>query len=246
MQMSLKDWRAFVKKLSAVNNKAASEVKRYIADNGLTDVQALINFCFGILEKYGNASAALSALMYDTIAELESVAVPAAELAKTATYADVAESVNGTLKISQNPDSIAGAVSRLVKLAGQDTFLQNAQRDGAEFAWIPSGDSCPFCLMLASRGWEKVGKGTMKDGHATHVHSNCDCTYMVRHSSSFNVSGYDPDRLYNTYRSADGVTWKDKINTLRREQYKEDAPKIRVQKREAYALRKEAEDNQAP
>lgn len=246
MQMSLKDWRAFVKKLSAVNAKAADEVKRYIAENGLADTQDLIRFCFGISEKYGNASAALSALMYDTMAELESVVLPTAELAKTATYADVAESVNGTLKISQNPDSIAGAVSRLVKLAGQDTFLQNAQRDGAEFAWIPSGDSCPYCLMLASRGWEKVSKGTMKDGHATHVHSNCDCTYMVRHSSSFNISGYDPDRLYDIYRSADGVTWKDKINTLRREQYKEDAPKIRAQKREAYALRKEAEDNQAP
>ena len=48
-----------------------------------------------------------------------------------------------------------------VKKAGIDTTLQNAYRDrpkkygkkrntGAQVAWVPSGDTCPFCLMLAS------------------------------------------------------------------------------------------------
>lgn len=49
-------------------------------------------------------------------------------------------------------------VSRLVKRAGADTTLKNAQRDGAEFAWVPHGDSCAFCLTLASRGWQRASQ----------------------------------------------------------------------------------------
>lgn len=237
MRISTKDWLAFVGKLSQINQAAADEIRSYVAKNGFADTQALISYCYHVADYYGTASASLSALMYDTIAELEGVALPAAELAASPTYGDVAKAVNGTLKTSQNPDEIAGSVSRLVKMAGQDTMLFNAQRDGAEFAWIPSGDTCAFCIMLASRGWQNISKATLRNGHADHIHSNCDCTYMVRHSSDFDVRGYDPDKYLREYNDADGSNWKDKLNAMRRDRYAENADEINAQKREAYALR---------
>ena len=61
------------------------------------------------------------------------------------------------LATRESPPQMQRGVSRLVKRAGADTTLKNAQRDGAEFAWVPHGDSCAFCLTLASRGWQRAG-----------------------------------------------------------------------------------------
>lgn len=237
MYISAKDWQTFVRKLSKINQSAADKVREYVAKNGFGDTGALISYCYQVADYYGTASASLSALMYDTVTELEGAFYPPAELAAGPSYGDVAKAVNGTLKVSQNPDEISGAVARLVKRTGQDTLLNNAMRDSAEFAWIPAGDTCAFCIMLASRGWQYISKDALKNGHAEHIHSNCDCTYMVRHSSDFNVSGYDPDKYLREYNDADGSNWKDKLNAMRRERYAENADEINAQKREAYALR---------
>lgn len=94
--------------------------------------------------------------MYDAITELEGSTVPPAEPAETATYSETAKAVNGTLKYVLVAEMVGTAVGRLVKMAGQDTTLKNAIRDRAYFAWIPSGDTCVYCLMIAA---EAVAEG---------------------------------------------------------------------------------------
>lgn len=245
MRISKKDWNKYINKLAAINEKASSLIVSYVNKNGLDDVEALVNFALGVAKKYGNASAAMSALMYDTISELEGMLLPAAELAELPTYGDVAKSVYGTLKTSQNAEEIGGAVSRLVKRTGQDTMLHNAVRDHAEYAWIPMGDTCAFCLTLASQGWQPMSRDALEGGHAEHIHSNCKCSYMIRHSSDFDVSGYHPEEYREMYYEADedGPS-KDKINALRREQYAENKDEINEQKRAAYEKRQEVEEDE--
>lgn len=221
MQISRKDWDNYIARLSKVNTEAARLVETYIERNGIEDVQALINYSYKVSAKYGNASASLMAMMYDVEAELEGITLPPAELAELPKHGEVAKAVQGTLKTSQNAEEIAGAVSRLVKRTGQDTILQNAARDGAQFAWIPAGDTCAFCITLASRGWQNMSKNALKNGHAEHIHSNCDCTYMIRHSSNFNVAGYNPQEYADMYYGAEGNTPKEKINAMRRKFYAE-------------------------
>lgn len=134
----------------------------------------LIAYAYALATKYGEGSAALSCEMYDLIAELQSrVLRPPAVPAETASYETVAKTVNGVIKESDR--LVPAVVGRLVKQAGADTTLQNALRDGAEFAWIPSGDSCAFCLTLASQGWQRASKKSIRNGHASHIHSNCNC-----------------------------------------------------------------------
>ena len=116
---------------------------------------------------------------------------------------------------------IAAAIGRLVKRTGVDTTMQNALRDGAQWAWIPSGETCAFCITLASRGWQRASRKAIKNGHAEHIHANCDCTYAVRHSSGSDVAGYDPDRYRRMYDDAEGRSSKAKINALRRQFYAE-------------------------
>lgn len=241
MYISTKDWLAYIAKLRALNEHAAAEMQEFVRKNGFINTQALIDFGYGLSTKYGEGSAALSAAMYDAIAMLEGAQVPAAVPAKTASYQEVAKTVQGITNVSQNENMLANAIGRLVKQAGADTTLQNARRDGAYFAWVPVGDTCPFCIALASRGWQKQSYKAMRNGHAEHIHANCDCTYAVTFNGETGVQGYDPAAYEAMYYGADGGKPQDKINAMRRAQYAENKDKINAQKRAAYALRTEAD-----
>lgn len=237
------EWTAYVKRLAAIDKKAAEEMKRYITAQGYENADRLIDYAYGLATKYGEASAALAAEMYDAIAALEKANVPAAVPAETASYQTVAKTVQGVARQSQNPNTMANAVGRLVKQAGADTMLKNALRDGAQFAWVPSGDTCAFCITLASRGWQKASKKAIKGGHAEHIHANCDCTYAIRFDENTSVAGYDPERYRTMYYGAEGNTPQERINSLRREFREENKDKINAQKRAAYRERAERKNN---
>ena len=239
MTVSGHDWQAFVRRLSAVNAAAAAAMQAWMEANPAAGEAARIAAAYAIATRYGEASAALACLMYDAIAAAEGLALPPAEPAPAATYGETAKAVIGAMKNLQS--TVPATVGRLVKLAGADTTLQNALRDRAEFAWIPAGDTCPFCLMLASNGWQGMSAKALKNGHAEHIHANCDCTYAVRHDGRSSVEGYDPRQYYDRLRDADPAgSWEDRVNALRREQYRANADKINEQKRIAYARRRQA------
>ena len=248
MQISLKDWMNFKDKLSAISKKAADLMTDFINKGGgyaNMPVEDVIAYATALAQKYGEGTGALSAMMYDAIAELSGAVVPAAEIAETASYGDVAKAIQGAAKTSQDPAYLGGVVGRLVKMVGADTTLNNALRDGAEFAWIPMGDTCAFCLTLASNGWKHISKRTLKNGHAEHIHSNCDCTYAVRFNSDTDVEGYDPEKYLRMYYGADGNTPKQRINAMRRDFYAENKEEINKQKRDAYEKRKELNSSEA-
>lgn len=242
MTISEKAWTAYIRRLSAIDSRAAADMRAFVDRHGFGDEKALIDYAFGLTTKYGEGASALAAQMYDAIAELSGIVLPPAIPAETASYGEVARTVRSVTNVSQNADSVSGAVGRMVRCAGADTMIKNAERDGAEFAWIPSGDTCPFCLTLAARGWTRASSKYLKSGHAEHIHSHCDCTYSVRHSPRDGVAGYDPGKYKAVYEAADGTTPRQKINSMRREQYAENADEINAQKRAAYALRTEKEE----
>ena len=97
---------------------------------------------------------------------------------------------------------------------------------------VPHGDTCPFCITLASRGWQKASKKAIKGGHAQHIHAHCNCEYAIRFDSSTTVAGYDPDKYLEQYTKADGD-----INAMRRAHYAKHKDEINAQKRAAYAAR---------
>ncbi|MBR2697508.1 MAG: hypothetical protein IKE76_02875 [Clostridia bacterium] len=244
--ISQRAWLGFVNRLDRINSAAARAMVQYVNTHGLDDVQGSIDYAYGVATKYGEASAALAAEMYDAIAALMGKVVPAAVPAATASYPEVAQTVVGVLEQSKNTEMLSGAVSRLVKMAGEDTTLQNARRDRALVAWIPNGDTCAFCIALASRGWEFASAKLLKNGHARHVHSNCDCTHAVTWDPfDTNYQSYDPDRYREMYDDAEGRSSQQKINALRREFYAENKDEINAQKRSAYAKRIELNSSRA-
>lgn len=233
--ISKKEWDKYIELMRQVNEKAAMDLVSYMRHRfgaGLIDPttltseqrKELIDYAYAIVNKYGEASAALAAEMYDATAILEGRYLAPAELAPIAEYGDVARAVNGTILQSGNFEEIAGAATRWVKMAGADTTLHNAIRDGAQFAWIPAGMTCAFCLTLASRGWQPASKQIIKDGHAEHIHSNCDCQYAVRYTKETVIEGYNPEEYLSMYQHAEGRTPQERINSMRRQAYAADKP----------------------
>ena len=232
MKLTAQTWSEYVARLARLNQRAGQLMADYIAAHGTGDTDALIAYAHALVTKYGEGSAELACQMYDALAAAAKAGVPAAEPAQTASYGEVARMVQAT---KASPPQMQRGVSRLVKRAGADTTLKNALRDGAEFAWIPQGDTCAFCLTLASRGWQKASQAAIKGGHAEHIHANCDCEYAIRFDGTSTVAGYDPDKYLRQYRAADGD-----INKLRRVNYAANKERINAQKRAAYAARKAA------
>ena len=230
MQISTKTWNEYITRLSRLNQKAGQLMRDYIDAHGTADTDDLVAYAYGLVTKYGEGSTELACQMYEALAEAQGVYVPAAEPAETASYSEVARMVNATK--DQNPANLPNGVRRLVKRAGADTTLKNAIRDGAEWAWVPHGDTCPFCITLASNGWQKASKKLLKGGHAEHIHAHCDCEFAVRFRSDTTVAGYDPDEYYRQYREAGGD-----INKMRRIDYAARKDAINAQKRAAYQLR---------
>ena len=213
MRISAKDWESYINKLSRINKKAADAMQAFIDKNGMDDMNAVVEYAYALATKYGEASGELACEMYDAVAEAAGKRVPPAEIAPTASYMDTAKAVHGTMLNPHN--TVPQTVGRLVKQAGADTTLRNALRDGAKFAWVPHGETCAFCITLASRGWQNVSKRTLRNGHAEHIHANCNCEYAVSFDKNPHVEGYDPDYYLSIYKNADGAKPADKIKSIR-------------------------------
>ena len=230
MKITEKTWVSYVTRLARLHEEAGRKMTDYLARHGTRDSDALIAYAAALVQQYGEGSAELACQMYDALASASGADLPPAEPASPADYGETARMVNGT---KQSPPLLQSGVSRLVKRTAADTTLKNAIRDGAQWAWVPHGDTCPFCLTLASRGWQRASKKALQGDHAQHIHAHCDCEYAVRFDSHTTVAGYNPDQYLAQYRAADGD-----LNAMRRAQYAQDKDTINAQKRAAYAARK--------
>lgn len=249
MKIDIDTWDRYIRKLRQINRKAAAEMEALVnrlrdRDNLERREEIIVDYAFKLVTRYGEAAGAAACEMYDAIAAASGFNIPPADPADVATFQETVKAIRGTIK-NQSIDTVPSTVSRLVKQVSADTTLKNALRDGAEFAWIPRGDTCAFCIALASRGWQRASKKSIRNGHAEHIHANCDCTYAIRFDSNMEVEGYDPGEYEAMYYSVDGYNSKQRINALRREFYQENKEKINAQKRSAYEKQKERESSES-
>lgn len=231
MKITEKAWVEYITKMSQISQKAADLMQSWVQKNGLENDKALLDYAYALSQHYGQAIGALACRMYEATAAAQGTMIPTAEVAELPEYGEVAKAVKGTQK--KSPNNIPGTIARLVKQVGADTTLKNAERDGAQFAWVPHGDTCAFCITLASRGWQCMSKSALRNGHAEHIHAHCDCEYAVRFDGESTVDGYDPDKYLEEYYDSNGD-----INKMRRKRYAQNKDAINARKRELYASKK--------
>ncbi len=248
VSISKEVWQNYIDGLEKVCEEAKALAKKYIETHEVDSDEgrrSLIEYCYGLSVKYGEAASEFACQMYDAISELEGAEVDPAEPAEPATYQETAKAVNGTMKNLLRAEITAAAIGRLVKLCGQDTTLNNAIRDKAFFAWIPVGDTCPFCLGIAAEGWKRASQKALDGGHAIHIHGNCNCAYTIKHKEDTEYKSYEPGFYQEIFENAEGNTPEEKLNSIRRIAYDKNKAKIRAQKRSAYQKSKELESSEA-
>lgn len=248
MNISTRIWKKYIDGLSKVSDTAKALVLKYLESheiNTYEDREALIQYCYSVSTKYGEAASEFACQMYDAEAQFEGVLLDPAEPAEPASLDEVAKAVNGTLKYVLAAEVTAAAVGRLVKRTGQDSTLKNAVRDRAYYAWIPMGDTCPFCLSIAAEGWQRATAKALAGGHAEHIHGNCDCSYAVKHEENTTYKAYDPSKYERIYDNAEGSTEEEKLNYMRRKAYAANKERINEQKRTAYEKHKELNSSEA-
>lgn len=243
--MAVLDWEKYIERLRKVNDTATAKIKTYLDTHAIKtrdEIKAMLDYAYAISTKYGEAAASLAADMYDDILILSGVSgVSFAEPAEMETYRNVCHEIMAAYNGMGTKAVIPAVVSRYVKMAGVDTMLKNAINAGAEYAWIPHGDTCAYCIMLAGMGWQRASKSAMEGGHAKHVHANCDCTYAIRFNDKVKYPSYRPQMYARMYENAEGATEKEKLNSMRRAFYAENKEEINAQKRDAYERRKAEE-----
>ena len=242
MIVSDRVWQRYISNLAKINATATEKMRVFITKNPLEseeDLDKWVAYAFGLSAKYGEAAAALAAEMYDAMAEAEDVDIEPAEPAEPATYGDTAGTILGVLKVSLSLEELSSAVGRLVKRAGADTVMQNAIRDNAFYAFIPHNDTCAFCLSIAAEGWKKAYSNALKNGHAAHIHGNCDCMYAVKFNEQTQYRSYNPEEYVSIFDSVEGKTQEERINALRRQFYAENRTEILAQKKAAEEIRDE-------
>lgn len=239
-------WKTYKDNLNKLSQRSKDLIVAYMESHEITsqeDKDALIRYAYSVSTKYGEAAAEFACQMYDAEAELEGATLDPAEPAEPASYSDVAKGMYGALKMFAVAEIAGTTIGRMVKQCGQDTTLQNAIRDKAYYAWIPSGDSCPFCMEIAAEGWKRATANALSGGHADHIHGNCDCAYAIKHDKDTEYSSYNPDKYKEMFAEAEGDTKEEKINYIRRKDYEQNKDEINAQKRSNYKELKELESS---
>lgn len=241
MELTRKNWKQYIENLAKADDKAAELITEYLDRHEIVSdagFQAFTDYFYSVVTKYAEGASEMAAQAYEIQAAAQGAIIQSAIPAETPDYGEVVKAIRGTMLDSDQPKSLAQAAGRLVRRTGVDTTLNNALRDGAEWAWIPNGDTCAFCMTLASNGWQRASKKALRDGHAKHIHPNCDCTYAIRFDGKSTVEGYDPDAYRAIYNAAEGRTRREKVNSIRRDKYAKNKDTINAQKRAAYKARK--------
>lgn len=102
--------------------------------------------------------------------------------------------------------ALAAYVGYCVKAAAGGTLFGNGEREPGRvrFARIPRGsksypDGCPFCRMLASRGFVYLSELTAGGVDPNHYHDDCQCM-VVPSWGPGSVEGYNPHDYDEGYR----------------------------------------------
>lgn len=190
----------------AARAQAAMAIDNVLAEWDGQDVAALRTAAFAaldaLLSAYADLSAARAAEFYDSARKAQSVRRKYRAVAESLRDPKATEgAVRAIVEYAKNGDierfrrEALDRVDAEMRRAANECVAYNAGKDPAKprYARVPSGDSCPFCLMLASRGFTYASKAA-----AEHSHPHCDCRAVPSFGSA-EVRGYDPDGMRQRY-----------------------------------------------
>lgn len=177
----------------------------WTSDNVAECREAIVYALQETLPAYADAAAQAAADFYDACRTLcvgEKMGAIALsgfdpDVIEGAVRAIVQDIVDGK-PADQVNSKVLDRIDREMKKAAANSTTGNAKRDPLKPKWarVPSGaETCSFCLMLASFGFN-----TSSSDVASHTHANCDCRIVPQWGKG-SIEGYDPEGMYRRYES---------------------------------------------
>lgn len=164
-------------------------------------------FCIVAMEEalgiYAPAAQELAAQMFDHVCEAEGIDARAelpAELYDRDMLVEAAHYNAGKL-VDGDWGGFVDSESRLanfyVRRSAYEAMRQSCKDGHVRWARVPTGrESCGYCFMLSSRGFDYVSEDTAKAGS----HVGCDCIVVPGRQGRTEIEGYDPDAMYKRWK----------------------------------------------
>lgn len=198
-----------------MRKKLAESLKRINWDAPVADVRdALITVMQGYCGSSADVAASLAAEFYDGLRERMIGERYGAVLAPDYSDEAVDQFVRWAVQplVDDGADGSQSVVDRLnerigyeVKRSAGNTVFRNGERDPRKvrFARVPRGSKsyphgCPFCQMLASRGF--VYRNAKTAGEMNHFHADCQCMVVPGFGDNPTVEGYDPNEYMDRWK----------------------------------------------
>lgn len=178
---------------------ATDEFMEYVYD-GIT-VEEVIDAAATVAAKFSMLGCELGAQWYDLCAELAGVDAEPAEYGDV-DYADVADHARSS--IGDGGDAAKKAnlfLQNIIDQSIRQTGYANLWRDyergmgGGRYCRVPVGETCAWCLMLASQGAWYLTEESALGKEADHYHDGCNCK-AVFFADAEDIEGYDELQEY--------------------------------------------------
>ncbi len=219
---------AYDKRLAALEGKAyeyaSGRIGAFIEKFPGAKPEQLREFAIEVVDDavgaFGDGASSLAADMYEGMAELSGVKVKPAVIDTSDVHSHIESEVRYQLGkfLSGDPQGFIHAcgskASDQVARRANQTMRLNAKRDGLRYARVPmGGETCSFCAMLASRGFDYRSAKTAGEGN--HYHKNCRCK-VIPGFGGMEVEGYDPDEWHERWQLMEEIqadktlTWNER------------------------------------
>lgn len=170
------------------------------------EVAGLMEDCVGA---YGDATQSIASRMFEDVLERQGEPddVPMAGIdfskrAKASARQWAGLLFRGPPDVEGFVNGASSFVERHVRHSADYCVLEAANgrkfRKKIRYARVPSGPSCGFCIMLASRGFVYASEETA--GAFSKFHTGCDCSVIAGYEG-LKVAGYDYDGMYKRYEA---------------------------------------------
>lgn len=195
------------KQINACSADAQAKALKLLEKIDWSDVaaarQAVIEAINILVAEYGLASAQAAADFYDASREL----CTGEKLGAKAYTVHDPRATEGAIRafvsrIVKNGDidgfnkAVCSRIGYEIRRDANECIAENGAKDPLKpkFARVPGGgETCGFCLMLASFGYNYNSRQS-----ASHAHDNCDCRIVCSWDEDV-AEGYDPDGMYERY-----------------------------------------------
>ena len=238
----------YARQVQAVSQEARKAYLAAVKDIDFTDwaraAEQLRGVITEIVEYFGLASSDLGAQWYEYCRSLgvgRGYTAIVGEVSRYSVRSDVNASIdklfNGEISEQELLSQLAGVVTNQVQKQARDTILGNLNEDylaakksgnkkladSIGYARVTVGDSCAFCIMLASRGFVYTSEySATKTKLGYKYHENCNCTAVPFHKAH-TIPGYSEqlEEHERMYRKADNARRSGDIPDELKERIKE-------------------------